>query len=322
LTLYHIASGTHTVRVTREHHQPFEARVYVPQGGLAKVDAVLKPRIGRLMVDTVPYASSVALDGKLLGKAPLSLEEVPEGPHVVTVKAEGQHALTRRIEVKKDRTTVCEMNLLQPKKSFYRIVKMSKAPKTKPEKDATDDDTGLELVPLVPVIKDDAPVEEIPPEPKPVVAAVPAAPAAAVQASPSPARQIRTRAERPMSTRRKWAWVSAGTAAAAGVTSLVLFLTSTSTQADADAAEREFQVATDYGRREELQKTSRELDDRAAGLETGAWICAGASLLAVGTSLYLFLSEADSSSDHHDSDLSLRAHAMPGGGWVGLQGRF
>ena len=69
--------------------------------------------------------------------------------------------------------------------------------------------------------------------------------------------------------------------------------------------------------RRDLQARVLALDDQAAKQQTGAWVCAGVFAVAAGASLYLFLSEPDDR-----SPVRLTTAALPGGGWVGVQGRF
>ena len=112
---------------------------------------------------------------------------------------------------------------------------------------------------------------------------------------------------RPMSTQRLLAWISTGTGGAAAVTSVILFITYASVQGEADDA-------WDSGDRTKAQ----ELDDDAANLQTGAWITLGIAAAFGGAATYFFLTEPD----QPEASTALRFSPLPGGGWVGIEGRF
>ncbi|MCK7491343.1 MAG: PEGA domain-containing protein [Comamonadaceae bacterium] len=43
-----------------------------------------------MLIDSVPFAAAIQVDGVKRGKAPVSLQDVPVGLHVVVAEAPGQ----------------------------------------------------------------------------------------------------------------------------------------------------------------------------------------------------------------------------------------
>ena len=271
-----------------------------------------KHHTGRLMVDTVPYAATVTIDGKPAGRGPISKRDMPAGEHTIVAEAEGYDTQTMKIRIRKDHTTVVELNLKEPAASASRI----NAIKT----EIASEEDDLELVPLVPA--------DYKPEKKKTVVANKPKPreidkrmgmkpdGSIITLSDPGALELRARVPQELSTRRTWAWITAGTGATAAVASVVLFAVGASTQADADSLAAQLKTEQNPYRRQEIQSRVLALDNQAARQQTGAWVCAVVFAVAAGISVYLFLSEPDESP-------RLQAAALPGGGgWVGVSGRF
>ena len=272
----------------------------------------LKHDTGGLMVDTVPYAAKITIDGQPVGRGPISRKDFPAGEHTIVAEAEGFDTQTMKIRIRKDHTTVVELNLKEPAASASRINAIRG-----PEIASGDE---LELVPLVP--------PDYKPEKKKTVVAKKPPPreidkrmgmkpdGSLIRLSDPGALQLRNRLPQKLTPRRTLAWVAAGTATTAAVATVVLFAVGASNQADADSLAGRLATERDPYLRQKIQSQVLALDDQAARQYTGAWVCAGVFAVAAGVSLYLFLSEPDESP-------RLQAAALPGGGgWVGVQGRF
>jgi hypothetical protein len=243
---------------------------------------------------------------------------------VIVAEAPGYPKLTRRIQIKKDHTTVAELNLKQPEKSSFQTHAIMDSPPA-----GTLDAGGgeLELVPLVPPDFK----KKAKPKKKTVVAKKRPKPAperndgmgmgpdGSLVRMPNPNEPaVRTRLEPGLSPRRTLAWVAAGTAATAAVASVVLFAVGSSTQSDADSLAGRMKTEVDPYVRRDIQARVLALDDQAAREQSGAWVCAGVFAVAAGASLYLFLSEPEDR-----PSTGVRAAALPGGGaWVGITGSF
>lgn len=315
-TLKNVPCGLHEVGIALEDYRDFPRRLRVKKNQVHKVRVKLQRHTGRLLVDTLPYAATVKIDGKPAGRAPISLKDFPAGEHTIVATAEGFDVQTRTIRIKKDHTTVVELNLKEPAASSTRINAI-KGPEIA-------SDQELELVPLVPAEykpkkkkkkKKTVVAKKSPPEINKKMGMKPDG--SLIRLSDPGALQLRNRLPQELSTRRTWAWITAGTATTAAVASVVLFAIGASTKADADSLAGQMKTEQNPYRRQEIQSKVLALDNQAARQQTGAWVCAGVFAVAAGVSLYLFLSEPDDR-----SDVSLTTAALPGGGWVGVQGRF
>jgi len=310
--------GEHDVVVagSDEAHGKVERTVKIRLRKKHNLNVKLSVKTGSLMVDTIPFAAKIELDGKVRGRAPLSLKRVPIGTHVLVARLEGKPPLIGKIEILEGKAAVAEMNLNEPANSVYKSggVKKGKpkpAPKPKP----------------VPVAK--AQTKPAPkPEPKPVVEPKPKPkPKPIVKAEPKPEPKPdpiappppTTRKSAGMSTNDVLAWTAAGTGAALVVTGIVLFAVSGSKSSEADDYYDKYKDETDPVRRNYFKDRFSELDDQAAGLLTGGWICVGLGAAAGAASVLLFLDVFGYDSPPRTS---VRFNPLPGGAWVGIEGRF
>ncbi|MBW1808697.1 MAG: PEGA domain-containing protein [Deltaproteobacteria bacterium] len=313
-----------------------EKKVKVVLGKKIKLAVRLPVRTGSLMIDTVPFAAKIELDGKLRGTAPLSLKKIPVGVHVIVARGKGQESLTGRIEVLEGKTAVAEINLADPDKSVYSSggkpsasrrpdsATVAKATsKSAPAKEKKPDSSSdFEPMTKSSSKKTTGPKTETKPvketsqpkssKTKKISKAVPPPERKDLHTPP-----VTVAAGRPMSTWRLLAWVSTGTAGATAVTSIILFAVGASKQSEADDAWANAESATDPGRKQRFIDLSKDLDEQAAGMSTGGWVMAGLTLAAGGAALYFFLTELET-----ETQAALQFNPLPGGGWVGIGGRF
>ncbi|HUU03641.1 MAG TPA: PEGA domain-containing protein [Myxococcota bacterium] len=291
-------------------------KVRVIQGKNGRLFVKLPIRTGSLMVDSVPFAAGIELDGKKRGKAPLSLSKVPVGVHVIVARVKGKEPLTGRIEVVEGKTSQAEINLNDPTKSVFRsggagkpiakpVVKQIVKPVKQPVKKTVAKTTAK------PVKKIEMKTEK-----------KSSADAGAKEVVATAAQTPVVKKGRPMSTWRWLAWISTGTAGTAAITAAVLFGVGYSTQSDADDAWTQAQDTTlPAPRRDYFYQRSKDLDQKAAGLLTGGWVTAGLAAAAGGAAIFFFLTEPEPESGSARAEVQFGPLAG-GGGWVGLQGRF
>jgi hypothetical protein len=318
-----------------------EKKVSVRLGKRKQLKVKLPVKTGSLMVDTIPFAAEIELDGKNKGRAPLSLKDVTVGTHVIVARVKGKEPLTGRIEVVEGKTAVAEVNLEHPAKSIFRSGAATKAsagkkpvvaskPRAEPKPEPKKPDPGTEFEPM-PAKKPEADHDK-------KGTAAKSGKGKKEVASGSP-RKLNTETStgttsqavegpltvsksRPMSTWRLLAWISTGTAGAAAVTSVVLFSVGAVKQSDADDAwEHAADTSLPPERRDEWRQLSKDLDDEAAGMFTGGWVTGGFALAAAGAAVYFFLTEPEPSADG-GAHAGLQLTPLPGGGWVGFGGRF
>ncbi|MEW5854536.1 MAG: PEGA domain-containing protein, partial [Myxococcota bacterium] len=97
--------GTHTVKLTREGHDPDSRTVEVRAGDEHTLEVKLRRLEGYLKVRTHPSGGEVWIDGVLVGVAPLEKHAVTPGKHVVSLRYPGG-ARVRRELVFQDRKTI------------------------------------------------------------------------------------------------------------------------------------------------------------------------------------------------------------------------
>ena len=318
--------GEHDVVVAGvdEAHGKVERTVKIRLRKKAKLNVKLSVKTGSLMVDTIPFAAKIELDGKVRGRAPLSLKRVPIGTHVLVARLEGKPPLIGKIEVLEGSAAVAEMNLNDPAKSVYKSGGVKK-PKPKP-KPALVPVATPRAVPKTEAEPKPKPKPEPKPEPKPVVKSEPKPkPIAKVEPKPDPKPDPiappppTTRKSAGMSTNDVLAWTAAGTAGALVVTGIVLFAVSGSKTSEADDYYEKYKDETDPVRRNYFKDRFTDLDEQAAGLSTGGWICMSLGAAAGAASVLLFL---DVFGYDTPPRTSLRINPTPGGAWVGIEGRF
>jgi hypothetical protein len=335
--------GRHDVVVgAEESHGKVERRVKIRRRKKHKLNVRLSIKTGSLMIDTIPFAARIELDGKVRGRAPLSLKRVPIGTHVIVAKLRGRQPLIGKIEVLEGKPAVVEMNLNDPAKSVYKsggtkkptpqaAARRSEAalvgvPKTGP-KLAPEHPKGTASPPepeLVPVSKP-APRTAPKPKPKPIARAEPTPRAAAerteavpigvpkTEPDPITSLPLTTKKSAGMSTSDVLAWTAAGTSAALVVTGIVLFAVGGSRDSEADDYYKKYKAETNPVLSNFYKDRFTDLDNQVAGLRTGGWICVGVGAAAAGASVLLFLT---------GSRTAVHFNPVPGGAWVGIEGQF
>ncbi|HSQ41349.1 MAG TPA: PEGA domain-containing protein [Fibrobacteraceae bacterium] len=88
LTLQKIPAGKHTVEA-RLDEKSGSASITLSPDDLLKLHIPLKTERGSLKVFSNPIGASVSLDGRSMGKAPLKLDSLKTGKHVLRVELEG-----------------------------------------------------------------------------------------------------------------------------------------------------------------------------------------------------------------------------------------
>jgi len=94
LKLNNIATGSHTVVLTRPGYQQYSTTTVVSSNTVTEVSAILTASgtpsgTGGLSVSSIPAGTNVFLDNAFIGISPLTLTSVAAGSHVVSMKLEG-----------------------------------------------------------------------------------------------------------------------------------------------------------------------------------------------------------------------------------------
>jgi hypothetical protein len=118
-----LATGSHSITVTREGYAPAERRVVITASQPAQSLTVPLDRaragnaplpspppspplsggperfVGTLVVDSRPTGAKVYLDGKLVGSTPLSVDNVRAGEHAVRLEQDGYRRWSSSVRV-------------------------------------------------------------------------------------------------------------------------------------------------------------------------------------------------------------------------------
>jgi len=114
-TLWGLSCAEHTVKATAIEHHPFETTLMVPAFVTTPLKIDLDPfASGVLVVSVAPLNARVVVDGVVVAEGPVTLEDLPTGPHEVAVVLDGYPGVTHEVEIKADIITRIEIDLTAP----------------------------------------------------------------------------------------------------------------------------------------------------------------------------------------------------------------
>lgn len=100
---FEVEPGPHRVHVTAPGHQPRTTETVALADGVVALDVELAPLPGRLTLD-VPPETAVRVDGRLIGRAPLTAPlALPPGRHRIGLAAAGRIPAVHLVELERDR---------------------------------------------------------------------------------------------------------------------------------------------------------------------------------------------------------------------------
>lgn len=98
--LHDVVPGAHRLMLTKEGYVTLNEVLSVPRNDVMKVPRTLQPLAqGSITVESVPPGATVYLDDKAVGITPLTLNEIPAGPHMIRISGEGFQDLISSVEV-------------------------------------------------------------------------------------------------------------------------------------------------------------------------------------------------------------------------------
>ena len=115
VTLKDVKPGTYTVRTELKGYGTDVRTVEIGNGEAPRVEVRLSNVMGRLEIVTAPVGAQVAIDGRVVGTTsaadpsaaksdPFAIENVLEGEHVITLKADGYTTVVKHPKVARSRT--------------------------------------------------------------------------------------------------------------------------------------------------------------------------------------------------------------------------
>lgn len=101
--------GSHKIKVKKDGYEDWETEVNVGYGKTVQVDASLIPIYGGLKVTSIPRDAQVYIDRKLMGKSPLTVNEILAIDHTIKLELEGYKESFKSITISPDR--ILNLNL-------------------------------------------------------------------------------------------------------------------------------------------------------------------------------------------------------------------
>jgi hypothetical protein len=114
-----IPDGSHTILIQHTDYQDYTQTVYVQGGGVVTVNAQLSPNApspipdttGQIIIVSTPAGAELFLDNTFRGVTPVTLSDIPQGSHVVTVKQAGYIDASQTVTVTGGQSTPVAISL-------------------------------------------------------------------------------------------------------------------------------------------------------------------------------------------------------------------
>ncbi|QBG48011.1 PEGA domain-containing protein [Verrucomicrobia bacterium S94] len=106
-----VEAGQADVKVSKRGYKPYQMRMTFEATKPYKIDAELEALPSGLTVMTSPEGARIMIDGRVVGEAPITLENLKEGPHEVTASLDGYATATKNIYLEPDINDSVEFNM-------------------------------------------------------------------------------------------------------------------------------------------------------------------------------------------------------------------
>jgi hypothetical protein len=113
--------GTHTVTLRQPDFQDYTQTVFVTGGKIITINAQMTPVVpgpvadttGQIVLVSTPPGANVFLDNVFRGITPVTLSDIPQGSHVLTLKLPGYNDAVQTVSVTGGQTTPVSMSLAE-----------------------------------------------------------------------------------------------------------------------------------------------------------------------------------------------------------------
>jgi hypothetical protein len=116
-TFTSVATGTHTIQISRSGYQTYSGTVSVSSGSTTTVSVTLPPvssSFGSLYLTSNPSGAQVYVDGTYRGSTPTTVGTLSEGTHAVQLRLSGYSDFSQTVMIYGGQTTTLNANLVQP----------------------------------------------------------------------------------------------------------------------------------------------------------------------------------------------------------------
>ena len=102
-----LSPGTYNLRIVAQDYQPYTESAVVQAGIINDIHATLVPVVpgptrdttGQILIYSSPSGANIYLDNAYKGITPLTLPNIPEGSHTVTLRMNGYQDLVKQVNV-------------------------------------------------------------------------------------------------------------------------------------------------------------------------------------------------------------------------------
>ncbi len=105
-----VKPGKHHVSLSAPGCKPYERDISVLEGGVVPLDVALEDKPATLRV-RAPEGAHVSIDGREVGKAPLSPIQIAPGQHFIAVTENGRQPFSRELDLGRGRTVTLDAKL-------------------------------------------------------------------------------------------------------------------------------------------------------------------------------------------------------------------
>lgn len=113
LRVEEVQAGESDVKVSKRGYTPYQIRMIFEATKPYKISTKLEALPSGLTVISSPEGARITIDNKVIGEAPITLENMKEGPHEITATMEGFATKTKSIYLEPDLNDSVEFNMVK-----------------------------------------------------------------------------------------------------------------------------------------------------------------------------------------------------------------
>lgn len=121
-TILGLESGPRTVQLSLDGYVPQEQEVQVAEGNRPQVRLTLLRKTGTLSIHSLPEGAYIRLDGKVTGKTPSRLSDIPIGSHEISLTLREHKLWSRTVEIESEKVTALDPELVEEDGSLSILV--------------------------------------------------------------------------------------------------------------------------------------------------------------------------------------------------------
>jgi hypothetical protein len=114
LTVSGLDPGTYNITFSRFNYEKFSTQAAIESRSITEVTATLQPKTGTLVINTTPVGAQIALDGTVVGTAPVTRTNLAAGNHTINTTLEGYIPVEEQVHVIADQSVTSTIELKKP----------------------------------------------------------------------------------------------------------------------------------------------------------------------------------------------------------------